>query len=391
MKSFYLLACFVLALPMFAQTVVRGKLSDAESHRPIESASIAVERSAIGTISNPDGEFQLNATPDALIAIYCLGYEPLKLSAKDFGTELKSIELQPSAEKLEEIMVTKTPLYEVLAEVVRTSTARFNKPIDLHTYYREFVRNNGQYTNFADGLVDYHVTGTTKKTDVDVVVSQNRSVNLAQNEDDEGFPLLKVEDAVTGALSFKSLLKLAEDDYDDFDFELKSRGTAEGELYVLSFRPKAELEELKSAGSVIYDPKTKLILSLDVSASEAHKGYAKTINLLIARFSLLDWHYKAGYRLVGNNYVLAYNFRSVKLKVWNKKKIDLLLESQSDLVVGDFHPPKAYDKKAVFKKKFLYDLPAHYDTPFWRTGNGMVLTAEQQRIVSDLETAAAKP
>ena len=43
-----------------AQTEIKGKVVDFMTYLPIESASVYVQNSTIGTISNVDGKFQLS-------------------------------------------------------------------------------------------------------------------------------------------------------------------------------------------------------------------------------------------------------------------------------------------------------------------------------------------
>lgn len=391
MKNFCFLLFLLVWMTSSAQLVVRGKLTDRQTNEPVIAASIGIKGKASGTISNEEGVFQLSVAADDQIMVSCLGYQPMVIPAHDFSADAKNIFLEPSEEKLEEVMVVNVPLHELLREAVAVSTARLNKPIHLQTYYREFVKTNGKYSNFADGLVDYHVTGNTKKTNADVVVLQNRSVNLiSPDEDDEGvFALLKVENGATGGYRFHYLdAVLDKGKFDDYEFQLKSRTDKQGtELYVIYFEPKSAIEKPLYQGTVTFDPKTKLVQEASIGMADSHKQYAKTVNVLLARLSVMDVNFKVSYKTVGDNYVLSYNNRYAKLRIWNKKH-DYLLESRSDLIVTDFGIDKGYDKKSVFKKKYLYERPTSFATKFWQQSNAIVLTSDEQRIIDELEKHA---
>ncbi|HEX9979005.1 MAG TPA: hypothetical protein VGB50_00400 [Flavobacterium sp.] len=72
MKKFFLLFV-LLSVNSFAQQVtVLGHLEDAATKEPVYAASIAVLNTAVGTVANEEGDFQLVADKNQNIAIYCL-------------------------------------------------------------------------------------------------------------------------------------------------------------------------------------------------------------------------------------------------------------------------------------------------------------------------------
>lgn len=371
-----------------AQVGVQGQLMDRETNEAVISASIGVKNAASGTISNEEGSFQLNVPQAATIIISCLGYQTIEIPVKEFSDAVKIIFLEQSEEKLEEVMVTKVPLHQMLSEAILTSTARFNKPILLHTYYREFAKSNGKYSRFSDGLLDYHIGGNTKKTTSDLVLVQNRSFNLAtpEEQDDDLGSILTVQTAVSSNYSMSYLYKNIIDskNFENYDFQLKSKKVGGRELFIISFEPKTEIEKPLYEGTVTFDRETKLIQEITINSALTHLQFAKTINLLIAKVTFLDARIKIAYKMVGNNYVLSYNNRYWKIKIFNKKNSELL-ESYSDLLVVDFEKAQSYDKKTRFKARNLHEAPTKYTSKYWQENNAIVLTSEQEKIIADLE------
>lgn len=394
MKNFYTLFLLLLSAVCFSQQLaVRGLLADAVTHEPVIAASVGIENSRMGTITNEEGVFQLSVSPSQIIVISCIGYKTHKLSAADFGDTEKKISLEPSEEVLEEVMVTKIPLTQVLQDVIVASKARFNKPVVLHTYYREFVKVDGKYKKFSDGLLDYHASGDAKKTKSDLIVKQNRSFSLTANPDEEDerlSPTLNVQYGISNSYSFEFLEKniLKNKNVDDYDFTLKSRKNADGsEWFAIIIEPKREVEASLFEGHVIYDPKTKLVYEYDLHFAPSHKQFFRTISLLGMHVAYLDKRFKAVYKMTGNNYELSYNNRFVQYKTWTKK-FQQLSESRSDLIVTNFEKDDlSYNKKEVYKKKYLYDKPTHMNGKFWQKNNAIVLTAEEEKIIDALEKA----
>jgi len=327
--------------------------------------------------------FQMTVPKTATIVMSFLGYKTKMVPAAEFKDET-TIFLEQSEEVLEEVMVTKIPLYVYLREVVAVSKARFNKPILLHTYYREFVKSNNKHVKFSDGLLDYHISGSTKKTKSDVVIKQNRSYLLVNDEEDEGSSSLQnLQTAISRSYEFRYFTErlLDEKYYEDYDFTLKSKKDKSGnEQYAISFEPKPEIEKPLFKGTVTFDPKTKLISEVEAVMAPSHMKYIGSINLLIARISILDSKYKAAFKIVNNNYFMNYCNRYGKVRIWNKKH-DYLEESRSDLIVTDFEKDDLkYNKKEVYNKKRLFDKPTFFTEKFWQKNNAIVLTSEEEKI-----------
>lgn len=394
MKYFYTLFFLVISHASFSQQLaVRGLVDDSVTHEPVIAASVGIENSGMGTITNEDGIFQLSVSKSQNVIISCIGYKTHKLPASDFADATKNIALEPSEEVLEEVMVTKIPLTQVLQDVITASKARFNKPVVLHTYYREFVKVDGQYKKFSDALLDYHASGDAKKTKSDLVVKQNRSFSLTatkEDEDDRLSPTLNVQYGISNSYSFEFLEKniLRDKNVKNYDLTLKSRKNADGsEWYAIIVEPKTEIEKSLFEGTVIYDPKTKLIYEYDLHYAQSHKQFPRSISFLGLHVDYLDMQFKAVYKMTNNNYELSYNNRFVKYKMWTKK-FQEISESRSDLIVTNFEKDDmTYSKKEVYKKKYLYDKPTHMNGKFWQKNNAIVLTAEEEKIIDALEKA----
>ncbi len=392
MKNLFAISFLLFCLSTTAQSVsIHGVVKDIVTKEAVIAASVGVQNSGLGTITNEEGNFQMNAPKSGSIVISCLGYKPMIIPVPEFNEEIKTIFLEQSEEVLEEVIVTKVPLHQVLKEVVETSVARFNKPILLHTYYREFVRENNKYTKFSDGLIDYHVSGTTKKTKSALIILQNRSFFLGKSEEEEDESMgsfLNVQRGIISGYSFTYLTEyvFSEGAYEEYEFNLKSKKDKAGnEYYSISFVPKPEVEKALYQGTITYDPRTKLIYEVDVFMAPTHKSYTKTRNFLIAKVAFLDSKYKSAYKVVNNNYLMSYNNRYLKIHIWNKKN-DYLSESRSDLIVTDFEKDdQSYNKKEVFTKKDLYDKPTSFKEKFWQTNNAIVLTSEEEKIIASLE------
>ncbi len=102
-----LIAFAIICLPFFlnAQNItVKGKITDASSGKPIESANITtVKNSKNGTISNAEGEFSLSVTQGEKIMVSFIGFENQSVSA---NAGFLTIQLNSDSKQLSDVVVT---------------------------------------------------------------------------------------------------------------------------------------------------------------------------------------------------------------------------------------------------------------------------------------------
>ncbi|GGK39716.1 MULTISPECIES: TonB-dependent receptor [Flavobacteriaceae] len=106
-KHLLMVVVLCTSATIFAQTKLTGKVVD-ETSQPLPGASIVVKGSSTGVSTDFDGNFTLETSiSNGTIEVSFVGYEAKNLTfngSKNFG----SIALNPSAESLEEIIITAT-------------------------------------------------------------------------------------------------------------------------------------------------------------------------------------------------------------------------------------------------------------------------------------------
>ena len=90
-----------LIVSQFAFSQIRGVVKDSISGEPIPFVNIWVENETIGTTSEADGTFFLQASKYKNIVISVLGYERKTLK----GTEISEVFLKPTTYDLREVVV----------------------------------------------------------------------------------------------------------------------------------------------------------------------------------------------------------------------------------------------------------------------------------------------
>ena len=100
-RAVFMSLCLLVGMAAYAQTTVKGTVIDAANGEPIIGASILEMGTTNGTITDFDGNFELNVKQGAKIAISYMGYKTQELAAQP----MMSVKLGEDSELLDEVVV----------------------------------------------------------------------------------------------------------------------------------------------------------------------------------------------------------------------------------------------------------------------------------------------
>ena len=152
LKSFFSLLLCVISVTAFSQTELKSKIVDFQTFLPVESASIYVKNTTIGTVSNSDGRFVLlvpqELVNDTLI-ISSIGYKSFKTTISEFD-ETMDVFLEEDIASLDEIVLVastrpKTGNDIVLRAIERLSFNLPEQPYLQKGFLRHKERNKKEY------------------------------------------------------------------------------------------------------------------------------------------------------------------------------------------------------------------------------------------------------
>lgn len=117
LKPNKLCCCFLLLLltgaSLYAQTIT-GKVIDSGSGRPISNASVYLNASSTGTMTDAAGEFTLRVkTANIPLVVSCIGYESETITK--YGSQALVVRLTPKAMILKEVTIGGMPREKMLA------------------------------------------------------------------------------------------------------------------------------------------------------------------------------------------------------------------------------------------------------------------------------------
>ncbi len=111
LKIMFLFACLFLSIGIaIAQSSnAIGRVLSAEDNEPIVGATVQIEGTDTGTITDLDGKFTINVPSSAqILVISFIGMETQKINIKEKNRTDLTIKLKPTAEVLDEVLVTGT-------------------------------------------------------------------------------------------------------------------------------------------------------------------------------------------------------------------------------------------------------------------------------------------
>jgi len=92
--------CLMLTVAAFADISVKGKVIDADGAEPMIGVSILVKGTGIGTVTDFDGNFELNVPDKATLQLSYIGYKTIELRA----VENMQIIMESDAQQLQEVV-----------------------------------------------------------------------------------------------------------------------------------------------------------------------------------------------------------------------------------------------------------------------------------------------
>ena len=103
-RQLVFLFVLLLAVQLYAQKLVTGVVISTEDELPVIGASVLVDGTTTGTITDYDGNFSLEVAPDANLLVSYVGMKDKKVAVG--GKDHLTIYLSPNVEELGEVVVT---------------------------------------------------------------------------------------------------------------------------------------------------------------------------------------------------------------------------------------------------------------------------------------------
>lgn len=384
MKTYILVLTLLLFNIVNAQKTIKGIVTDVETNQPIEHLIVIGNVSGKTTVTNSEGRFQINSSPEDTKLIF----RHLSYFTKEVSVGAKTtlnISLKASSEDLEEIVILNTSIKSEINKAIKTSQARFSNNLKLNTFYRELMYINGTMYQYEDAEIDYYLQSINKSN---VIVRESRSVKF-KNEAAKKFDSLSNVHYYWGDLrervSYEFDFRLIKDIISNKEYELYITSKTDGEgteLYVLNFYPISEAKRATLAGTMIYGKEDYLIREIKVNLDP--KFIANSLHLPNNNG---HWRQRSFYNktTIFNLYKDKYALTYVSYRVYGDSEVANQLNQIGgfvELLVGsvDENPPKP--NSADFYQFYkLTRLGKNYKTKYWQKFNVVPLIYKEEQML----------
>ncbi len=383
-KTVLVLFLMISSLSSFSQKVDKIiVIKDKETNLPIEDATVTIVKTRQNLLSNKDGIVSFELTGASNIQIRHSSYLGITVRSVMLKDDSTVIYLRSNVNDLEEIVVTKKHPQKILASLIENSKKQLTIPGRLKVYSREFFKLNGKYSYYNDGLMNFQLMDKSKKAKTVLLVEQNRSKSLIEEEISADLLGYNLNDIMENYYNFKYLnLLLTASAKKEYDFVIKVYSKNK-EYNLISAVPIDKAEGLLDDFSIIYDPKKKIILEVSsfVSPIVLSKIKEKTSN---GSKNINKSSFKTIYKIQNSDYYLLSSKEEIGFEKIDKNHTKDIEVRNYFLTTNFSTQHYEYKDTEVYKDKTLYNKTDVILTDYWND-SGLTATAEENEIVNYLE------
>lgn len=281
-------------LSVFAQLLiaqqfeVTGIVQDQESNEPLIYASVQIEGTTRGTVTNKDGAFSIKITDrGARLLVRFIGYKPdtISVSAKTAGPLLIKMIKQPIM--LEELVVTdENPAYRIIREAIKRKHK--NKEglnnFEYSMYSKMIMESDGEIAMIEEAFVKGYnkYPEWEKEFILKTHKTENRKKEIRTNSVDFSDKyFLDFSTDTLNLLMNTVYLPLADNAFDHYDYKLLDRiETETAPIYKIQVIAESKIQPLLE-GTIFIEGENYAIVNVDLQSSKGVRfPYIQNLKLL---------------------------------------------------------------------------------------------------------------
>ncbi|KAF2334930.1 hypothetical protein [Flavobacterium daemonense] len=384
MRRLVLLFILLFTAAGFAQSAEYSiVVKDIETQLPIENAIVLIMKTKQTLLSNKEGKVTFMLTGSSALEVSQIDYEKVSLRWGPLKPDMFVVYLKSNNTKLDEIVVSKENPQKTLQKIVANSRQKLASSYRLKVFVREFFMLDNKYSYYNDGLVNFQFASNQKKPSTTLLVEQNRSYGLLDNDvsaDLKGYNLNNIMENYCNLKYFDPVLDSKT--RKEYDFTTKGHPNNKN-YYMMSITPRDKSKKALDTFEVIYDPVKKLIVEFSIiitpqsllQVEEQTKIGAKNVTKSVV---------KVNYRIAGEDYYLMCSNEEIGYDLILKDHIKNI-QVRNNFVTTHFNRQNfTYSESDVFKEKSLFNKKNKVMTKYWEI-SGFTPTEQEKAIVDALE------
>lgn len=380
LNFFFLFISFSLLAQNVEKKII---LKDEENNLPIEDATVLILKTKQNLVSNSEGEISFTLKGATNIQISHTSYSGITIRSTSLKEKVTVLYLKSNVTDLDEIILTKRHPQKILINLVENSKKSLTVPARLKVYSREFFKLNGNYSYYNDGLMNFQIFDKTKKVNSNILVEQNRSIGLLDEDITSDLLGYNLNDIMENYYNFKYLNPLLESAAKrDYDFLIKVYSKNKDFNIIIAI-PNEKAKGLVDEFSIIYDPKKKVIIEVSsiISPVIFSKLEDKTT---VGSKNIYKSLFKTIYRQDNANYYLVSSKEEIGFEKIEKNATKNIEVKNYFITTNFSNQNYTFKEDEVFKDKTLYNKKNVILSDYWNV-SGLTATKEEQEIINAIE------
>ncbi|MCP4311825.1 MAG: hypothetical protein GY790_11215, partial [Bacteroidetes bacterium] len=252
------------------RAILRGRVVDSRSGKPLPYATIALYGSSLGSITNASGEFSFKIPTnlaDPILGVSFMGYKRILMPVNYPIDKELIIRLKRKTIPLQEVIIRYADPVKIFSEAIdRIGENYMLEHSAMTAFYRESVKRNDHCMVYTEAVLDVAKGPYTNISSKDQVsIRKGRKITDLATEDTL---IIKLKSGIDASLSLDVIKSrpdfLSEGFLDLYDLDFTDVMTyGERLVYVISFRQKSHITDLMFRGSIYIDRENLAILAVD--------------------------------------------------------------------------------------------------------------------------------
>ena len=372
---------------------ITGVIVDDETLEPLPFATIGLKNKGKGTVTNNNGEFGLNITPDLFsdtLSVSYLGYIRSEVPVKQTFHDGLSIPMKREYISIPEIIIKNQIPQEIIYKTVSAIRHNYSdNPALMTGFYREGVMKKRELQNYSEAIVRIYKSSYTGSILSDQMkIFKSRKIENVKRSDTLGVRLKAGMSTCLELDGIKNLFDfLNRENMTDYRYRLADIVSYDDEsAYQIEFEQREDIDQPLYKGVVYINTADYAVLSAEFELNQAliHKMKESFVYNSIKGFNTwpVSVKYSVSYRKINNIYYLNHVRGDMIFSSKQKKK---LFSSQFmvffELAITDIELKnvKRFEREelapihSVFSKTIT-----NYDPDFW--GNQDFLRPEDNLL-----------
>jgi len=405
-KLSFILILILLANIVFCQNVktITGIITDINSNA-LPYAHVSLKNKSTGTVSNQTGKFVLKIIDfqfdDTLLFSY-IGYSIKRLSVNEINKKYVTINLEKSPITIAEITVTPPkPTDIILTALEKISENYHPEPIALRSFYRESIKENDHFTEYAEGVIDiYKVpykTNVKKQPGDQIKLIKGRRKNDLSGYEISDMTIVGIGGPVScnkydKAKYHPTFLRPESFNYYNYNLELPVLYD-DKQAYVITFDMKDDVKKPLDKGTLYIEKESHTIVRIEYGLSPKGVKYELPGAVSNGILKLFKMSFKGfreetiiDYQKINDFWCLKSITYMDEMSVIRNKKL-FVITVRKNLIVTDFKDQEVNpftEEEILSSKEFKHQI-GEYDEQFWGDFNYLLAPDEMVEAIKEKE------